>query len=226
MSFKIKRNLAAGFLGDYVIIADVHFGFEEGLNAEGYSVSSKTEEILKDIFSFDKKKLIILGDLRSDYTAIKPREGGELFNALSRLSNKFDEVVITKGNHDGGLAKLSDRLSNVKLVMEFTLGNIGFLHGHALPSKELASSVKTLCFGHLHPSLVVRDKNGVLYKKDCWSLFDLKLPKNKYKESIVRYGVAFPKFNKYIGSTDEIRKTGLMKYAKLTRKLSTDMLIV
>ncbi len=225
LPFKVIKGVPAGFIGDYGIVADLHFGFEERLNSEGYNVINKTEELISEIVALKTRKLIILGDLRSDFTEILPREGSIIFNALSRLASVFEEIVITKGNHDGGLSKLTSRLSNINLCMEFTYNDVGFAHGHALPSKKFASAVKTICFGHLHPSVVVRDKNGVVYKKDCWSLFDIKLPKNKYGETTLTYGVAFPKFNPYIGSTDIIRKNGLMKYAKLTRRLSTDLII-
>ncbi len=224
--FKIKKNLGAGLMDEYAIIGDLHLGFEEELNMKGYNVHSKTEELTKEILSLGSKKLIMLGDIRSGYTEISPREGGILFTVLARLSSKFEEIIITKGNHDGGLFKLTNRLENVKLLNEFVYKDLGFLHGHTLPSKDVASKVKTLCFGHLHPSVTTVDNNGVVYKKDCWSLFDIKLPKTRYKESEVRYGIAFPKFNRYIGSTDVIRKNGLMRYAKLTRRLSTDLIIV
>ncbi|MCL5101487.1 MAG: metallophosphoesterase [Candidatus Parvarchaeota archaeon] len=224
--FRIKKGLPAAVFHDYAVLADPHFGFEEALNAEGYSVASKTNELLADITALNSENLIILGDLRSGYTEILPNEGRELFTILSRLSNRFKNIIITKGNHDGGLSKLTDRLPNIKLVKEFLYRNVGFLHGHALPSEELSKTVKTICFGHLHPSITISDRNGVIYKKDCWSLFDIHLPKKKYKNSIVKYGVAVPKFNKYIGSTDVIRKNGLMRYAKPTGRLSTDMLIV
>lgn len=226
LPFKIKKGSSSAIFGDYAVIADPHFGFEEDFNSEGYNVASKTTEMLEEIIAIKSKKLIILGDLRSGYTEIMPREAGALFTVLSKMADKFEEIIITKGNHDGGLSKLSDRLPNVKLVKEFLSGKVGFLHGHALPSIELAQKVEILCFGHLHPSLVVIDKNGVVYKKDCWSLFDIKLPKIKYKDSIIKYGVAFPKFNRYIGSSDSVRKSGLMRHAKLSRRLSTDMLIV
>lgn len=222
----MKKGTGAGFIGDYAVIGDLHLGFEERLNRDGYNIHSKTEELIDEIIALEKERLIMLGDVRSDFTEILPGEGGVLFTALSRLSNSFKEVVITKGNHDGGLSKLTGRLGNIRLVSEFAHEGVGFMHGHALPSKELSISVKTVCFGHLHPSVVVRDTNGVVYKKDCWSLFDIKLPKTKYKDSVLRYGVAFPKFNKYIGSTDVIAKSGLMRYSRLTRRISTDMLIV
>jgi putative SbcD/Mre11-related phosphoesterase len=226
LPFKIRKGVAAGFIDDYVVVGDLHLGFEEELNAIGYNINNKTEELVKEIISLGCRKLIMLGDVRSDFTEISPREGGILFTALSRLSNVFEEIVITKGNHDGGLSKLTSRLNNIRLVSEFVYKKIGFMHGHALPSKDMASAANTVCFGHIHPSIVVRDVNGVVYKKDCWSLFDLKLPKKKYGDSTLVYGVAFPKFNRYIGSTDTVKESGFMKYAKLTRRISTDTLIV
>lgn len=226
LPFTVKKNVVAGFIEDYAVIADIHLCFEDEINLNGYNIGSKTDEIVEEIISLATSNLILLGDVRSDYTEITPKEGGVIFSALARLSKAFAEVIITKGNHDGGLLKLTSRLPNVKLLKEFIYGDVGFLHGHALPSVDLAKRARTICFGHLHPAIVSKDANGVVYKKDCWALFDIDLPKEQYKGAILTKGVCFPKFNRYIGSTDMIRKSGLMRYARPSGKMSTDMLIV
>jgi hypothetical protein len=226
LPFTVKKDLPVGFLGEYAVVGDIHLGFEEDLNSKGYNVHSKTDELVRNILNIDRRKLILLGDIRSKFTRIMPSEGGVLMNILSRLSDKFEEVTITKGNHDGGLSVIADRLGNVRIVNEFILGNVGFMHGHALPTRAITSRVGTICFGHLHPSVIMRDKNGVYYRKDCWSIFDVSLPKSKYKNSKVESAVAFPKFNPYIGSTDETGGIGFMRYLKLRRRLSVDLVVV
>lgn len=226
LPFRVKKGRPVGFFEDYAVIGDIHLGFEEELNTRGYNVHSKTEELVNRILDIDSDKLIILGDVRYSFTAIRPSEGGILMNVLSRLSGGFKEIVITKGNHDGGLSVITDKLNNVKLVREFVKEEIGFMHGHALPSRDMARSVKTICFGHLHPSVIMRDSNGVSYRKDCWSIFDVSLPKSKYPDARVDSAIAFPKFNPYIGSTDETEGMGFMKNLTLRQRLSTDLVVV
>ncbi len=224
--FRTRKGVPAAFYGDYAVVGDVHVGFERRFGSEGFNVWDKTQELLDEIISLGSRKLIILGDLRDDYAEIKPDEGGILFRFMSLLSDRFGEIVITKGNHDGGLIKLTHRLRNVSLEREFVSGDVGFMHGHSMPSRHLAESVKTVCFGHLHPSLVVRDANGVPYKNDCWLLMDVALPAGKYGRRRLEHGICFPKFNKYIGSTDSIDDIGLMKYAEVTHRLTTSLMLV
>ncbi len=226
MPFRVKKGLPVGFFEDYAVIGDVHLGFEEEINLDGYNVYSKTEEITQSILEINSKKLIMLGDIRASFGRITQQERGVLTTVLSRISDKFNEVIITKGNHDGGLDMITDKLENVKLVGEFIYGKTGFIHGHALPTTKLASEVSTICFGHLHPSVIVTDSNGVSYRKDCWSIFDVLLPKSKYKESSVKNAIAFPKFNPYIGSTDRTEGIGLIRYLHLRSRLDVDLVVV
>ncbi len=226
LPFSVKKGIPAGFLGEYAVIGDLHLGFEEKLNEGGYNVYSKNDDLLADVTALGTKKLMMLGDVRNKFTEILPKEAGALSKFLNQLADRFDEVIITKGNHDGGLSKIASNIGGVSLVDEFSYRGTGFMHGHRMPSKSLSETVAVVCTGHLHPAVVVYDSNGVMYKKDCWMLFDLRLPKKRYKDAILKHGVVFPKFNAYIGSTDKVRREGFMRYAKITRRLSTDLIAV
>ncbi len=224
--FKFKKDSHAVFFEDYAVVGDIHLGFEEEINDNGYNIWDKTEEITENILRLNSKKLILLGDLRKGYTEILPREGGILIKFLSILSNKFDEIIITKGNHDGGLEKISNRFKNISVTSEFIHRNVGFMHGHALPSMKLAAESKFVCLSHLHPSVILRDSNGVIYQQDCFLFLNIKLPKKKYKDSTLTKGLVVPKFNEYIGSSGEIDRKGLMKYAKVEGKLTTNLVML
>ena len=215
-----------GYVGEYAIISDIHFGFERTLKESGYDVKDMTQNIIDSVKSVNRRKLVILGDVRDKFGEIKPDEGGALLSAFSSMTGNFDEIVITKGNHDAGLYKLINRFNNVRLLDEFIIDKVGFLHGHKLPSLSLASSVDTLCMGHVHPSTVVEDSNGIRYKKDCWLLCDLALPASKYKEPTLKYLIVAPKFNPFIGSTDKFRKTGILRYVKNVNRVTTDLLFL
>lgn len=223
---RLKKGEPIAFLDEYAVISDLHIGFEKELLNDGYVIWDKTQETLDKILHIEKRKLIILGDIRGSFTQILPLEGGMIFRVINSLSAKFEEVIITKGNHDGGLSKITSRLGNVQLVDEFIYKDIGFMHGHAMPSKKLVSESTTVCLGHMHPAVTLKDSNSVYYKQDCWLLMDVRMPKGLYPQGKLKYAVVFPKFNPYIGSSDDIKKKGIMKYSKTVKKITTDLLVV
>ncbi len=226
LPFSFKRGFRAVFFGEYAVIGDIHLGFEEEINSRGYNVWEKTDEISQNILSLKTKKLILLGDIRKEYTYIKPNEGGVLIKFFSRLSDHFDEIVITKGNHDGGIEKITSRFSNITLKSEFLCNGVGFMHGHALPSKELSVKSNIICISHLHPFVLMRDSNGVSYKKDCFFFFNLSLPEKSYPNSKLTKGIVIPTFNQYIGGSADFESRGLMRYATLEARMTIDLEIL
>ncbi len=225
LPFRFKKGSRAIASGEYSIVGDIHLGFEEDINSRGYNVWEKTEEITDEIKSLRSKKLILLGDIRKEYTEIKPKEGGILIKFFSILSDNFDEIIITKGNHDGGLEKITGRFANISMVNEFILGKIGFMHGHTLPSKKFAQEAETLCMSHLHPSVVLRDSNGVYYQKDCFFVLSIGLPEKLYPKSVLKKGIVVPKFNPYIGSSADVDYKGVMKYAEIDSRMTIDLAV-
>jgi putative SbcD/Mre11-related phosphoesterase len=222
---RFKKGSRAVFVGEYAVVGDVHLGFEEDINSNGYNIWEKTDEITDRIIGLGSKKLILLGDIRKEYTEIKPKEGGALIKFFSRLSDNFDEIILTKGNHDGGIEKITGRFSNISVKNEFIYNNIGFMHGHALPSVQMARETETLCISHIHPSFVFSDSNGVSYKEDCFFMLKIKLPKAKYPGSRLNKAIVLPKFNPYIGSSTEISDRGIMKYAEIDGKMTLGLVI-
>lgn len=213
-------------LGKYGIIGDIHIGFERELDRQGYNVGRLTDTIIGDLLRIKSRKLIILGDIRSDYGPVAEYERGMLFRFLKVLSDSFEEVIITKGNHDSGLDRFIYRFSNVKLVQEFLYDDICFLHGHKMPSKAAVASSDTLTLSHLHPLLFFRDSNGVAYREDCWLFFDLSLPRKDYRDSRIKYGFVFPSFNRFIGGTDDFRKRGIIRYADNIQAMTMNLIVV
>lgn len=73
-----KKGSRAIFVGEYAVVGDVHLGFEDDINSSGYNIWEKTDEITDQIIKLGSRKLILLGDIRKEYTEIKPKEGGAL----------------------------------------------------------------------------------------------------------------------------------------------------
>ncbi|MCL5976076.1 MAG: metallophosphoesterase [Candidatus Parvarchaeota archaeon] len=224
-NLRFKKGYRAVFVGDYAVVGDIHLGFEEDINSNGYNIWEKTDEITSQIINLGARKLILLGDIRKEYEEIKPKEGGALIKFFSRLADNFDEIVLTKGNHDGGIEKITSRFNNILVKNEFMYNNIGFMHGHSLPSLEMAREAETLCISHIHPSFTFRDSNGVSYKEDCFFMLKIKLPKEKYPGSKLKRAIIIPKFNPYIGSSTEISSRGIMRYAEIDGKMTLDLVV-
>jgi hypothetical protein len=224
-AFRFKKGSRAVFIEDYAVVGDVHLGFEEEINNNGYNIWEKTDEITDKLTALNSKKLILLGDIRKDYTQIKPKEGGALIKFFSKLSDNFDEVVLTKGNHDGGIEKITGRFKNILVKTEFIYNKIGFMHGHTIPSKELINNVNTICMSHIHPSFTFMDSNGVKYKEDCFLMLKIKLPKKDYPLSQLKNALVLPKFNPYIGSSTEISNRGILKYSKIETRMTLDLAV-
>jgi Predicted ICC-like phosphoesterases len=106
---RFRKGSRAVFVGEYAVVGDIHLGFEEDINSNGYNIWEKTDEITDQIIRLGARKLILLGDIRKEYEEIKPKEGGALIKFFSRLADNFDEIILTKGNHDGGIEKITSR---------------------------------------------------------------------------------------------------------------------
>ncbi len=224
--FRFKSGSRAIFFDGYSVIGDLHIGFEDEINKNGYNIWDKTEELTNSIISLKTKKLILLGDIRKEYTYIKGKEEGILIKFFSQLSNAFQEIILTKGNHDGGIERITSKFNNIIVKKEFIHKKVGFMHGHSLPSKKFAENANTLCMGHLHPFIFIKDSNGMSYREDCFFFTKISLPEDKFPNSRLKNGIVLPKFNPYIGGSDEFEEKSLMKYLKVEARMTANLLIV
>lgn len=224
--FIFHKGERYALFGEYGVVGDIHLGFEREMDQQGYNIGRMTDIIIGEILKIKSKKLIILGDIRSNYGPVEEYERGMLFRFFREISGGFDEVIITKGNHDAGIERFTSRFNNIRLEREFMEEGVAFLHGHSMPSKAAVSSSKLLAFSHLHPLIFFRDSNGVAYREDCWLFFDLSLPSKGYKLNSVKYGFVFPSFNRFIGGTDEFRKRGIIRYAENMQAMTMNLIIV
>lgn len=151
-----------------LIIADLHIGIEREW-MRGISrrfVERVKNEILELLRLSEAEKLIILGDLK--HTIESPR-GGErrvIRDLLDELSSKA-EVILLKGNHDGDIEDVSP--SSVKIFDSrgVKLGDLGLVHGHAIPREEVLESEKIL-LAHVHPVIHFRERSGAGISERVW----------------------------------------------------------
>lgn len=138
---------------NYLLISDVHIGFEERFNREGFKITPSTDKMLQtltDLIHREKPdRLIILGDVKSSFDRVNRNEWNNVPRFLEKIT-QLVEVSIIPGNHDGGILPLLPREARLEPA-ELLIGDTGLLHGHANPTAAL-SRVKRLIMGHLHPS--------------------------------------------------------------------------
>ncbi|MDD1774180.1 MAG: metallophosphoesterase, partial [Methanobacterium sp.] len=90
---------------DYLIISDLHLGYEQSLNAEGIMVPRFQYpliiERLKEIQNrTSSQNIVVNGDLKHEFGRISRQEWSETMEFLDYLKENFDDIVLIKGNHD------------------------------------------------------------------------------------------------------------------------------
>ncbi|MBN2518469.1 MAG: hypothetical protein JXB14_06475, partial [Candidatus Altiarchaeota archaeon] len=97
---------------------------------------------------------------------------------LTGLQPYVSEIIITKGNHDGGIEKLIP--PGVSVVGELIDKESGFFHGHTTPTDDLLG-VKNIVKAHSHPSIILRDIRP--YIRPVW--VEVPLKEGKAKVTVV-----------------------------------------
>ncbi len=138
---------------DYLVVSDLHIGFEQRFNREGFNITPSTDKMLQTLTELIQQhkpdRLLILGDVKSGFSKISRDEWEHIPKFMEKITTLV-EISVIPGNHDGGLTPLLPR--EVKLESKEILTNdTGFLHGHTHPSRRLQGA-KRLVMGHIHPS--------------------------------------------------------------------------
>ncbi len=143
-----------------LIITDPHFGIEADLAIHGVHLKSRTterlERIKECIRSSDADRMIILGDVKHNLPVTSRQEYFELPLVFSEL-RKLISFQVIPGNHDTGIDRF---LTSEEMLPRdgVLINDIGFFHGHTLPSKEFEGHL-IIC-GHHHPYASVYDEVG------------------------------------------------------------------
>ena len=159
--FKIAKNLEicdlALLIEDTIIIADLHLGYEQYLNREGFMLPSF--QFKKIIDRIDKiressgaENIIINGDLKHEFGKVSYQEHRELKKLLDYLEGNFKKIILIKGNHDPIIPYLS-HLKNFKIVDSLEFQGHLITHGHHIPEKI---KTQTIIIGHEHPCIGLR----------------------------------------------------------------------
>ncbi|MCX8202327.1 MAG: metallophosphoesterase [Candidatus Micrarchaeota archaeon] len=160
-----------------LVIGDLHIGIEAQLGTEKIAkkaINDLVEKIIKLIEETKSGSVVLVGDIRhklpkekeywqqlSEEEEVEHRISIEIPEILFRLK-KHADVRIIPGNHDGGLK------SYFETAEEITIENIGIVHSHKWPSKEMMEAIDTLIVAHSHPAVIFKDQFGYKTKQKAW----------------------------------------------------------
>jgi putative SbcD/Mre11-related phosphoesterase len=198
--FKFIENSRALVIDGFLVIADLHIGYEKILSIRGYNIPKQIKNFFEQIKELKVKtgvkNLIILGDIKHNVPKIAVEEKYDVPNFFHELSKIFEKIIVIKGNHDGLLERMVHE-PNVEIVREKIIEDTGFIHGHTKPSNELMLC-KTIIMGHVHPSFKFVDALGARHNYPCWIIGKLNPKKLKGYEKIeCEKVVVVPAFNKF-----------------------------
>ncbi len=205
----------------FIIISDIHLGYEESLHRKGFLVSKqayddlilrleRTFETIKKKFAI--KKIIVNGDIIHEFGKISNNEK-ILVNKFTDFLLSYGEVILIKGNHDNALKYVVNRAVLIKDCLIFD--ELLITHGDVLLPKKSLTNVKTIIIGHAHPAITLKSFSKV-EKFKCFL-------KGKYLDKTL---VVMPSFNLLIEGTDVLHEHLLSPYLNKTNLLNFETFIV
>lgn len=200
---------------DYLIISDLHLGYEQSLNAEGIMVPKfQYPHIVNRLEQIQEKsscdKIIVNGDLKHEFGQISRQEWKETLKFLDFLKENFEDIILIKGNHDN-FTKFIAQKTDLEVQESFQIGKSLIMHGDKIPSEleeRTSSNLETLIIGHEHPCIGI--KSGERAEKiKCY----LKGQYEKWNLTVM------PSFNFVTEGSDVLRENALSPFLK---KISVD----
>ncbi len=138
----------------YLVICDLHIGFEEKFKGAGVSIESNvnamSEELIELITGNRITNVVINGDVKSSTDRISSLEWENVPKLFSKLASHCT-ITVVPGNHDGGLIHLLPKDVELADASGVVVGENLIMHGHTRPLPKF-SDCKRLIVGHLHPT--------------------------------------------------------------------------
>lgn len=163
---------------DAIVIADLHLGYEgiaaeQGMFIPKVQFKKELHVLRKIIEKQEARRIIINGDVKHEFSETSYHEFKEVSDLLEFLKEKFEEVILIKGNHDNFIARVTKRF-DVKLCGELELGDFYFFHGHKIPEKFSSVKVEHAIVAHEHPAIALFDEIGTKEKISCFLFGEIK----------------------------------------------------
>ncbi len=149
----------------YLLVADLHVGYELELASKGIRVPPREEGLARDLIRLGEETgsevLVLLGDVKHRVAGYSWRDAVGVRKLVGMVKSSFEEVVVLPGNHDGGISELLGGLARIEDSRGMRIGEYWLMHGHTWPHPDCLSA-RTIVIGHTHPTLRVRSEGGTL----------------------------------------------------------------
>mgnify|MGYP001598550474 CR=1 FL=1 len=150
----------AVFIGDekILVIGDLHLGYEDQLTAAGiYLPRIQLEQTLEDLEIIFKetgkvKEVVLLGDVKDAFGSVLRQEWKDAEVVIKLIKKYSEKIVVTRGNHDVLLKKMTKKLGVEMVDFYFKSGHF-FMHGDIYANEVEAQEVKNIFLGHQHPAI-------------------------------------------------------------------------
>jgi len=180
----------------YLVVADLHIGFEEKFKASGVKLRTSTQNMLNEATDICRKyavdEIIVLGDVKFTIGRVSALERKETPLFLEKLS-KLAKTTIIRGNHDGSLSTLLPGEVTLHPEPHKMVGDLCLLHGHTL-LPDLPANVTKVVMGHIHPTYL--KEGSVMAGKHVWLLLKVKREALLTKQPGVVEIYVVPPFNR------------------------------
>jgi len=160
-----------------LVVGDLHLGFENTLKKAGILIyKNQVDEIKKEflnIFSYLKNlglkinRIIFLGDIKESFF-YNSLEKKYIYDFFTFLKDEIDisekNIILIKGNHDT-FDYFKKMNMNLRMRNFFVYKSILFIHGDKYFKQIDNNKIKTIIMGHLHPSIIISDNQGIRKEK-------------------------------------------------------------
>jgi putative SbcD/Mre11-related phosphoesterase len=193
----------------YMVISDLHIGFESHINTRGITFDEMTffDEMIRelsDLIESNKvQALILLGDLKSTVGSISRQEWQKI-PLFFKLLSEITDIYFVPGNHDSNIRFLMPENINVMGSKGMVLDDTLLVHGHTMPTTA-RSYIKKIVMGHIHP--VFLRHNSVINGQRVWIYLKI------IKEALFPGSqgtldlIILPAYNRYLYAINERRYT-------------------
>ncbi|MGC8608668.1 MAG: metallophosphoesterase [Thermoplasmata archaeon] len=156
-------DLYCVFLRDInaIVVSDLHLGYEEEMNLHGVFLPKLQKNHItslmdKIIDRYSPEKIIINGDFKQEFSRNLSTEWDDITSFIDRYSDR--DLIFIRGNHDNYLKTILNK-RNYELFDYYEDDRYYIYHGDRNMSIK-----KITILGHEHPSVVLRDHVGGIYK--------------------------------------------------------------
>ncbi|MDR2845934.1 MAG: metallophosphoesterase [Candidatus Methanoplasma sp.] len=203
MEIQPVHGIPALAVDEYLVIGDLHIGLESHLRTKGFHITSRTGDMfdaVSEAAGTHSNKLIVIGDIKDSVPGSSKQEYQEIPNFFDRLLDRFDTVDVVRGNHDTNIEEFLPGRVNIHPASGLRLGDVGFVHGHTWPSKEVMKA-ETLIMGHDHPSVMFRDGVGRQVTEPCWVRGRFLETSSDRYDLLPKRFIIVPAFNRMLGGS-------------------------